>query len=58
VSEMDEKIRCLMADIGGQVGEVLRCIIQVEVASQIAHIQQLHAVLNGTACGGDVPPPT
>lgn len=58
VNELDEKLKCLMADIGAQVGEVLRCIIEVEVASQVSRIQQLQAVLNGTTCGGDVLPPT
>jgi uncharacterized protein YktB (UPF0637 family) len=50
VSELDEKLRCIFEEVGAQVGEVLRCMIQNEVASHVARIQQLQSVLDGTAC--------
>lgn len=58
MNELEEKLNCLMVDIGSQVGEILRCIVEAEVAAQVSKIQQLQAVLNGTACGSDGTPPT
>jgi hypothetical protein len=40
------------------MGDILRCIVEAEVAAQVSRIQQLQAVLNGTACGSDGTPPT
>jgi len=57
VNEFEEKMKCAFAYAGGQVGEVLRCLIQAEVAAQLARIQQLQDVLNGASCGGDATPP-
>jgi hypothetical protein len=54
---MEEKLKCALADVGSQVGEILRCLIESEVAAQVSRIQQLQAVLNGTACGSDALPP-
>jgi hypothetical protein len=58
VNELEEKLKCALADVGTQVGEILRCIIQAEVAAQVAKIQQLQDILSGSSCGGDVLPPT
>lgn len=58
MNDMEEKLKCAFADIGTQVGELIRCMIQSEVAASMAKIQQLEAVLNGTACNGDVLPTT
>jgi hypothetical protein len=55
---MEEKLKCAFADIGAQMGDILRCIVEAEVAAQVTRIQQLQAVLNGTACGSDGTPPT
>jgi hypothetical protein len=58
VNEMEEKLKCAFSDIGAQMGDILRCIVEAEVAAQVSRIQQLQAVLNGTACGSDGTPPT
>jgi hypothetical protein len=58
MNDMEEKLKCAFADIGTQVGDMLRCIIQSEVAVQVSRIQQLQAVLNGTTCNDDVMPTT
>lgn len=50
MNEIEEKIRCIFEEVGTQVGEVLRCMIQTEVAAHITRIQQLQSVLDGTAC--------
>ena len=57
MNELEEKLTCILTDIGSQIGEVLKCIIEAEVSSQLMRIQQLQAVLNGAACGGDANPP-
>jgi hypothetical protein len=56
MNEMEERLKCIMLDVGAQVGDILRCIIQSEVAAQVARIQQLQAVLDGTACDKDATP--
>jgi hypothetical protein len=58
MNELEEKLQCVMVDAGAQIGEILRCIIEAEVTSQLSKIQQLQAVLNGSACCGDVTPTT
>jgi hypothetical protein len=58
VNELEEKLKCAFADIGGQMGSILHCLIQAEIASQLSRIQQLQAVLQGTTCDDDVTPPT
>ena len=58
MNDLEEKLKCAFSDIGTQVGELLRCIIQAEVAAQVAKIQQLQDILSGSSCGGDVTPPT
>jgi hypothetical protein len=57
MNELEEKLNCAFADVGSQIGDILRCMIEAEVAAQVARIQQLQAVLDGTACTGDANPP-
>ena len=57
MNEFEEKLKCAFADAGAQVGDIIRCLIESEVAAQVSRIQQLRAVLDGTACGGDATPP-
>lgn len=54
MNELEEKLKCALADVGTQVGEILSCIIQAEVAAQVAKIQSLQNILSGQSCGGDV----
>jgi len=54
VSLLDEKLRCIFEEVGAQVGiqmgDVIRCMIQTEISMQIERIKQLQGVLNGTSC--------
>lgn len=56
MNELEEKLQCVMIDAGAQIGDLIRCIIEAEVNAQLSKIQQLQAVLNGTACCGDATP--
>lgn len=47
---IERQLECAFADIGAQVGALIRCMVDQEIATHIARIEQLHAVLNGTAC--------
>ena len=58
MNELEDKLKCAFADIGAQVGDLVRCLIEAEVANQVSRIQQLQAVLNGATCGSDGTPPT
>jgi hypothetical protein len=58
MNELEDKLKCAFSDIGTQVGDILRCIIQAEVAAQVQKIQQLQDILTGTSCNSDVLPTT
>jgi hypothetical protein len=58
MNELEDKLKCAFSDIGIQVGDILRCIIQAEVAAQVQKIQQLQDILTGTSCNSDVLPTT
>lgn len=45
-----EKLECMFAEIGAQLGDIFRCMVQQEMAAHIARIKELQAVLNGVAC--------
>lgn len=49
-NELQDKLECMFAEIGAQMGDVLRCMIEQEVASHVARITQLNGILNGTLC--------
>jgi hypothetical protein len=57
LNELEEQLKCVLADVGTQVGEIIACIIKAEVAAQVSKIQQLQDILAGTSCGGDASPP-
>lgn len=50
MSDLDTKLQCIFADIGAQVGELVRCMVDAEMASHMARINQLQALLDGTIC--------
>jgi hypothetical protein len=50
IQTLEEKLQCIFADVGSQVGELVRCLIQAEVASHMDRIQQLQSVLDGALC--------
>jgi hypothetical protein len=47
---LEDQLSCAFADIGGQIGELIRCLIDQEIASHMGRINQLNAVLSGTVC--------
>jgi hypothetical protein len=47
---LDEKLKCAFATIGVQVGDLIRCMVNQEIASNVNRIQQLNAILNGSIC--------
>lgn len=54
MNELEEKLKCALSDVGTQVGEILNCMIQAEVAAQVAKIQHLQDILSGKSCSDDV----
>lgn len=54
---LDEKLRCLTEAIATELGEILRCMVEQQIAAKQAEIDQrvtelrgLELLLNGTAC--------
>jgi hypothetical protein len=45
-----EQLECAFEGIGRQVGELVRCMVQAEIATQTQRIEQLQALLLGQAC--------
>jgi hypothetical protein len=54
VITLEEKLDCLVDVMGKQIGDVLRCIIQAEMQSHIARIEQLQAALDGVNCKKEI----
>jgi hypothetical protein len=52
---LDEKLSCFAVAIGEQIGELLHCLVQAEIASHMQRISDLQAVLNGQGCSTDSP---
>ena len=53
MTDLEEKLKCVLADVGTQVGEILSCIIRAEIAAQLSKAQQLQAILAGETCTND-----
>ena len=49
-NELEEKLSCIFADAGVQIGELLKCIIEQQIAAKFAEINQLSALINGGVC--------
>jgi hypothetical protein len=47
---LDEKLQCAFASIGVQIGDLMRCIISQEIASNLNRVSQLNNILNGGIC--------
>lgn len=45
-----EQLECAFEGIGRQVGDLVRCLVQQEIAAKTQQIEQLQAMLNGQAC--------
>lgn len=56
---LNEKLQCLFANVGAQVGDILRCMVSQEISMNLSRIQQLNAILGGNDCsGGNITQPT
>jgi hypothetical protein len=61
--ELKYQLECAFQAVGQNIGEMVRCMVQAEIATHMARIQQLQSVLSGTTCaptdsviaGGDTP---
>lgn len=49
-SEIQEKFNCAFAEIGSQIGDILRCMISQEIDMHLSRITQLNGIINGTVC--------
>lgn len=47
---LEEKLTCMFADVGTQIGDVIRCMVEQEIASHAARIQQLNQILADEVC--------
>jgi len=50
MNELEEKLICAFSDIGGQVGDIIRCMVEQEIASHMSRITQLNSMLSGNTC--------
>ncbi len=49
-NELQEKLNCIFTDVGAQLGDVLRCMVEQEISSHMARVQQLNTLLSGAVC--------
>jgi hypothetical protein len=57
--DLNEKLQCIFANVGAQVGDILRCMVSQEISQNLNRIQQLNAILNGNDCyAGNITQPT
>lgn len=47
---LERTLECFAEGVGRQVGDLVRCLVQAEMASHIQRIEQLQAVLSGQNC--------
>ncbi len=47
---LEEKLVCMFADVGAQIGDVIRCMVEQEIASHTARISQLNTLLTNENC--------
>lgn len=50
MDDLKDKLECAFAGIGEQVGSLIRCMVQQEIAAHASRIQELNAVLTGSVC--------
>lgn len=47
---LNEKLQCAFANIGSQVGDLIRCMVTQEISANMGRINQLNSILNGNIC--------
>jgi hypothetical protein len=53
MSVLEEKLICLVTELGKKTGEQLQCLISAEISAHMDRIKQLQAVLDGTNCNAN-----
>lgn len=48
--QLDETLRCIAAEFGSQIGEVLRCLVDQQIAAHLSQAQALQGFLETGAC--------
>lgn len=54
-NEFEETIDCLFEGAAAEIGTLLRCLLESELAAALARVKHLQAILSGSFC---VPPVT
>jgi hypothetical protein len=64
-NEFEEALKCAFADAGAQMGSLIRCMVDAQIAAKLQEISALNAILAVGGCTtstsieqGDVLPPT
>jgi hypothetical protein len=47
---LEDKLKCAFTEVGDQVGEIIRCMVEQEIAANLSRIQQLNSLLSGNVC--------
>jgi hypothetical protein len=47
---LEEKLVCMFADVGSQIGDVIRCMVDQEIAAHMSRITQLNKLLTDEDC--------
>jgi hypothetical protein len=50
IESFNNKLECAFAGIGEEVGKLVRCLVQQEIASHTLRIEQLATILTGSIC--------
>lgn len=52
---LEDKLTCIFAEVGTQIGDIVRCMVEQEIASHNSRILQLNLLLSGQGpCNTDV----
>ena len=54
MSVIEEKFKCFAEVLGDQLGDLVRCMVEAEIANHTSRIQQLTNILNGNICDSSV----
>lgn len=48
--DFQEALNCAFAEAGVHIGEMLRCMLEQELASHFSRITQINSILQGDTC--------
>jgi hypothetical protein len=49
-NDLQDTLNCAFAEVGSQVGELIRCMIEQEIDSHFRRITQLNSILSSDTC--------